>query len=68
MRLVIFGASGLLGTRLVAEALSRGHQLTAVARDVTRIDDRSGQVATARGGRDGPRPAWRRSPVATTPR
>jgi uncharacterized protein len=47
MRLVIFGASGLLGTRLVSEALSRGHQLTAVARDVARIDDRGGQVATA---------------------
>ena len=47
MRLVIFGASGLLGTRLVSEALSRGHELTAVARDVARIDDRGGQVATA---------------------
>lgn len=47
MRLIIFGASGLLGTRLVAEALARGHELTAVARDVARIDDRSGQVATA---------------------
>jgi uncharacterized protein len=47
MRLVIFGASGLLGTRLVSEALARGHQLTAVARDVARIDDRGGQVATA---------------------
>jgi len=47
MRLVVFGASGLLGTRLVTEALSRGHQLTAVARDATRIDDRGGQVATA---------------------
>jgi uncharacterized protein len=47
MRLVIFGASGLLGTRLVSEALGRGHQLTAAARDVGRIDDRGGQVATA---------------------
>jgi uncharacterized protein len=47
MRLVIFGASGLLGTRLVSEALARGHQLTAVARNVARIDDRGGQVATA---------------------
>jgi uncharacterized protein len=47
MRLVIFGASGLLGTRLVSEALGRGHELTAAARDVGRIDDRGGQVATA---------------------
>ena len=47
MRLVIFGASGLLGTRLVSEALSRGHGVTAVARDTARLDARGGAVATA---------------------
>jgi putative NADH-flavin reductase len=47
MKLIVFGASGLLGTRLVAEALDRGHDVTAVARDRSRIDDRSGRVATA---------------------
>lgn len=47
MRLVIFGASGLLGTRLVSEALSRGHEVTAVARDTSRLDARGGAVVTA---------------------
>jgi uncharacterized protein len=47
MKLIIFGASGLLGTRLVAEALDRGHDLTAVARDGSRLDDRDGRVRTA---------------------
>jgi hypothetical protein len=47
MKLVIFGASGLLGTRLVTEALDRGHELTAVARDASRLDDRGARVRTA---------------------
>jgi uncharacterized protein len=49
MRLVIFGASGLLGTRLVTEALDRGHGVTAVARDAARLDDRDGRVHLAAG-------------------
>src|SRR4051794_21869236 len=32
MRLIIFGASGALGSRLVTEALARGHEVTAAAR------------------------------------
>lgn len=47
MELIIFGASGLLGTRLVTEALDRGHDVTAVARDASRLDDRGGRVRTA---------------------
>jgi uncharacterized protein len=47
MELIIFGASGLLGTRLVTEALDRGHDVTAVARDASRLDDRDGRVRTA---------------------
>jgi|SRR5829696_5544786 len=47
MKLIIFGASGLLGTRLVTEALDRGHEVTAVARDAARLDDRGGRVHTA---------------------
>jgi uncharacterized protein len=49
MRLIIFGASGLLGTRLVTEALDRGHEVTAVARDAARLDDRDGRVHLAAG-------------------
>jgi uncharacterized protein len=47
MKLIIFGASGLLGSRLVTEALDRGHEITAVARDRSRLDDRDGLVSPA---------------------
>src|SRR3954463_13035908 len=47
MKLLIFGASGLLGTRLVTEALDRGHEVTAVARDAARLEDRAGRCRTA---------------------
>ncbi|MFJ6618828.1 NAD(P)-dependent oxidoreductase [Kitasatospora sp. NPDC091335] len=33
MRITVFGATGNVGSRVVAEALSRGHQVTAVVRD-----------------------------------
>ncbi|MEU9451847.1 NAD(P)H-binding protein [Streptomyces sp. NPDC048277] len=33
-RIVVFGAAGKAGSRVVAEAAARGHQVTAVARDV----------------------------------
>ena len=33
MRIVVFGAGGRVGTRTVAEALERGHEVTAVVRD-----------------------------------
>ena len=33
MRIVVFGAGGRVGTRTVAEALARGHEVTAVVRD-----------------------------------
>ena len=36
-RIVVFGAAGKAGTRIVAEAASRGHQVTAVARDVSKL-------------------------------
>ncbi|MEA2157661.1 MAG: hypothetical protein QOD66_41, partial [Solirubrobacteraceae bacterium] len=31
MKLIVFGATGLLGSRLVDEALRRGHEVTAAA-------------------------------------
>ena len=36
MRITVFGATGNVGRRVVVEALSRGHEVTAVMRDPTR--------------------------------
>ncbi|GAA0423547.1 NAD(P)-dependent oxidoreductase [Streptomyces luteireticuli] len=36
MRITVFGAAGNVGRRVVAEALSRGHQVTAAVRDRAR--------------------------------
>ncbi|MGC4746785.1 NAD(P)-dependent oxidoreductase [Micromonospora sp. DT201] len=37
MRITVFGAAGSTGSRIVAEALSRGHDVTAVLRDPGRL-------------------------------
>jgi putative NADH-flavin reductase len=38
VKLVVFGATGRLGSRLVDEALARGHRVTAAVRDPTGFD------------------------------
>ncbi|HEX8696250.1 MAG TPA: NAD(P)-dependent oxidoreductase [Longimicrobium sp.] len=42
MKITIFGAHGTIGRRITREALSRGHQVTAVARDPSRVTDLDG--------------------------
>jgi len=42
MKVVLFGATGKSGTRLMKELVSRGHQVTAVARDVAKLPATSG--------------------------
>lgn len=42
MRLVIFGASGGTGRLLVSQALARGHEVTAVARNLSALTPRDG--------------------------
>lgn len=37
-RIAVFGANGTIGGRIVAEALSRGHDVTAVVRDPAKIN------------------------------
>ena len=37
MRITIFGAAGDVGSRVVTEALSRGHEVTAVVRNPTQF-------------------------------
>ncbi|MGN6094315.1 MAG: NAD(P)-dependent oxidoreductase, partial [Luteibacter jiangsuensis] len=42
MKIVLFGATGNIGQVILDEALSRGHEVTAVARDPSRIAARGG--------------------------
>jgi uncharacterized protein len=57
MKLIVFGATGLLGTRLVSEAVRRGHDVTTVSRDASRADVSADatdpdSVAAVAGGHD----------------
>ena len=47
MNIVLFGASGTIGSRLLTELISRGHQLTAVVRDPSKIEPHENTVASA---------------------
>jgi putative NADH-flavin reductase len=38
MKVVLFGATGMIGTRILKELVSRGHQVTAVVRDPSRVE------------------------------
>lgn len=42
MKVVLFGATGKSGSRLMQELVTRGHQVTAVARDVSKLSSASG--------------------------
>lgn len=42
MKVVLFGATGKSGSRLMQELVTRGHQVTAVARDVSKLPAVSG--------------------------
>jgi putative NADH-flavin reductase len=37
MNVVLFGATGMIGSRILAELVSRGHHVTAAARDTSKI-------------------------------
>ncbi len=48
MKIVVLGATGFVGSKVVSEALSRGHQVTAVSRRVDKTVEREGlKVLTA---------------------
>ena len=49
MRIAIFGAGGVIGQLIAREVLSRGHEVTAVVRDVTRAPKFDAQVTVVRG-------------------
>jgi nucleoside-diphosphate-sugar epimerase len=52
MRITVFGAAGNVGSRVVAEGLSRGHEVTAVVRDPARLHELPA-AANARAGNAG---------------
>ena len=48
MKIALIGATGGVGSRVLKEATSRGHQVTAIARDVGKVE--AGPGVTARAG------------------
>lgn len=47
MKLVLFGATGSIGSRILDEALRRGHDVVAVVRDPAKLPARPGVTAVA---------------------
>jgi len=45
MKIALIGATGNVGTKIAAEALSRGHQVTGIARHVEKLAGREGLTA-----------------------
>jgi putative NADH-flavin reductase len=45
MKIVLYGASGMIGSRILAEALRRGHEVAGVTRDPERIPATPGVTA-----------------------
>jgi putative NADH-flavin reductase len=53
-KIAIIGATGRAGSQLLEEALRRGHSVTAIARDTSKIDAREGVVSKAVDALDAP--------------
>lgn len=49
LNILVYGASGKIGSLVVLEALDRGHRVTAVSRDPARIDTRHEHLVVAKG-------------------
>jgi putative NADH-flavin reductase len=49
MKLVIFGATGNVGRRIVAEAVDRGHEVVGVVRDPAAVQSPDSRVVLAKG-------------------
>jgi len=49
MKIVLFGGSGMIGSRIAKEALDRGHQVTAVGREPAKIELKHPALQTAKG-------------------
>lgn len=49
LKIIVYGASGRVGSRVVEEALNRGHSITAVSRDLDRIKKRHARLEAVKG-------------------
>ena len=49
MKIALFGASGTIGRRILQEALARGHKITAIVRDPSRLDLSHERLAVEKG-------------------
>ena len=49
LRILVYGATGSVGSLVVDEALNRGHEITAVSRDPSKIDASRSGLTAARG-------------------
>ncbi|MFD3259904.1 NAD(P)-dependent oxidoreductase [Paenibacillus lentus] len=43
MKIVIFGSTGTIGKAILTEALRRGHEVTAVVRNISKLEGQAGQ-------------------------
>jgi uncharacterized protein len=48
-KVVLFGASGMIGQRVLREALSRGHEVTGVVRDTSKLTESDPKLTIAAG-------------------
>jgi putative NADH-flavin reductase len=48
-KLIVYGATGRVGSRVIVEALSRGHRVTAVSRDPGRVTQQHQNLSAVRG-------------------
>jgi len=49
MKLALFGASGMIGQRILGEAIRRGHEVTAIVRDPKKIAERNPKLKVVEG-------------------
>ena len=49
MKIALYGATGAIGQRILREALQRGHSVTAIARDPSKLTDQNPQLTTRAG-------------------
>src|SRR5690606_41313622 len=45
MNIALIGASGRVGSRLAKELIARGHSVTGIARDASKVEQKSGLTA-----------------------